>query len=197
MADEQAQANNEKQLMLQKIYIKDLSFESPKAPEVFMTEGQANTQLNIGSGNRQLDADNIEVTLTLTIESKDTGSEDTLFLIEVVQAGVFTVKGYSDQEKAMLLGSFCPGTLFPFAREAVADIVAKGGFPQLLLQPINFDALYAQAVQQRQMQAQTEGGQPIQVQMPGGGQAEVPAAGGEQAGAEAGDASSKGGGDTH
>ena len=188
MADVPAQASNEKQLMLQKIYIKDMSFESPKAPEIFMSEGKANTQLNIGSGNRQLDADTLEVTLTLTIESKD--GEETLFLIEVVQAGIFTIKGYNDQERAMLLGSFCPGTLFPFAREAIADIVSKGGFPQLLLQPINFDALYAQALQQRQMQAQ--GGQPFQVQMPGGD--DIPAA---PAAGSVGEAGAKGGGDTH
>ena len=160
MADEPAQATD-KQLLLQKIYIKDLSFESPRAPEVFTTSAQANTQLNIGSGNRQIDADHVEVSLTLTIESKD--NEDTLFLIEIVQAGIFAITGYTDAERAMLLGSFCPGTLYPFAREAVAETAQKGGFPQLLLQPINFDALYAQALQQRQ------GGeaQPAELQVPG------------------------------
>jgi preprotein translocase subunit SecB len=163
MADEPAQASNEKQLMLQKIYIKDMSFESPRAPEVFTLDRTANTQLNIGSGNRQIDGNHVEVTLTLTIESKD--GDDTLFLIEIVQAGIFTISGYTDQERGVLLGSFCPGTLYPFAREAVAEIASKGGFPQLLLQPINFDALYAQALQQRQ--AEAAAGQPLQVQMPG------------------------------
>jgi preprotein translocase subunit SecB len=172
MADEPAQATNERQLLLQKIYIKDMSFESPKAPEIFTSSAQANTQLNIGSANRQLNDDNVEVSLTLTIESKD--SEQTLFLIEIVQAGVFLMKGYNEQERAQLLGSFCPGTLFPFAREAVAEIAAKGGFPQLLLQPINFDALYAQAVQQRQAQAAAAEGQPLQVQMPGAEATEAP-----------------------
>jgi preprotein translocase subunit SecB len=70
-------------------------------------------------------------------------------LIEIVQAGVFLVQGYSQQERSMLLGSFCPGTLYPFAREAISDLATKGGFPQLLLQPINFDALYAQAVKEK------------------------------------------------
>lgn len=164
MADENAQAagagqaaGNEKQLLLQKIYIKDMSFESPKAPEVFSLNAQATTNLNIGSKNRKLDDNHIEVSLTLTIESKN--GNDTLFLIEVVQAGIFTVSGYTDQELQILVGSFCPGTLYPFAREAVAEIAQKGGFPQLLLQPINFDAVYAQAAQQQAAQQQA----PIQV----------------------------------
>ncbi|MDH3418328.1 MAG: protein-export chaperone SecB, partial [Gammaproteobacteria bacterium] len=77
-------------------------------------------------------------------------SEDnTLFLIELVQAGIFLIKGYTNDEQQMLTGSYCPGSLYPFAREAIADIVTRGGFPQLLLQPINFDALYAQAMRER------------------------------------------------
>ncbi len=151
MADEQAQPT--KQLVLQKIYIKDLSFESPKAPEVFRTNTPAQTQLNIRTGNKTVDDQHVEVSLTLTVESKD--NDDTLFLIELVQAVVFMLQGYNDQEKAMLLGSFCPATLYPFAREAIAEIASKGGFPQLLLQPINFDALYAQAQQERMQQAAT------------------------------------------
>lgn len=192
MADEPAQASNEKQLMLQKIYIKDMSFESPRSPEVFTLDRQANTQLNIGSGNRQIDGDHIEVSLTLTIESKD--GEETLFLIEIVQAGIFTIKGYNDQERSVLLGSFCPGTLYPFAREAVAEIASKGGFPSLLLQPINFDALYAQALQQRQ--AEAGAGQPLQVQMPGGAEAAGASVSNDGAGT-ATDGGPQGGGDTH
>lgn len=187
MADEPAQANTpDKQLLLQKIYIKDLSFESPKAPEVFTTNAQAKTQLNITSGNRQLDADHVEVSLTLTVESKN--GDDTLFLIEIVQAGIFTIRGYSDQERAVLLGSFCPGTLYPFAREAVAEIASKGGFPQLLLQPINFDALYGEAVRARQAQSVEGAPGPIAVQGVEAGQA---------AGSTPGAGGSQGGGDTH
>jgi preprotein translocase subunit SecB len=152
MADEAAQANQGKQILLEKIYIKDLSFESPRVPEIFGANVQASTQLNLGAKNRKLSEDTVEVTLTLTIESKD--NTQTLFLIEVAQAGVFTLKGYSEQERAILLGSFCPGTLYPYAREAVAELAQKGGFPQLLLQPINFDAVYAQALQERQAQLQ-------------------------------------------
>jgi preprotein translocase subunit SecB len=91
------------------------------------------------------------VTLTLTVEAKD--NDTTLFLIEVAQAGIFAIQGYTPEERAVLIGSFCPNTLYPFAREAIADIVAKGGFPQMLLQPINFDALFTQAMQERAARA--------------------------------------------
>ncbi|HEY5568402.1 MAG TPA: protein-export chaperone SecB [Gammaproteobacteria bacterium] len=147
MADQQDQVTPTKQLLLQKIYVKDLSFESPKSPEIFTTNAAAQTQLNIRSANRDVGNGNIEVTLTMTLESKD--KEETLFLVEIVQAGIFLMQGYSQQERGALLGSFCPATLYPFAREAICDVVTKGGFPQLLLQPINFDALYAQAVKGR------------------------------------------------
>jgi preprotein translocase subunit SecB len=79
----------------------------------------------------------------MTIESKE--KDSTIFLIEIAQSGVFLIDGYSPQERAVLLGTFCPATLYPFAREAISDVVVKGGFPSLLLQPINFDALFAQA----------------------------------------------------
>jgi preprotein translocase subunit SecB len=145
MADENQ--NAAKQLLLQKIYIKDLSFESPKAPGVFTTSVQPQTQLNIRSSAQDLGQGMQEITLTLTLEAKD--KDATLFLIEIAQAGIFFIQGYSAEEHAMLTGSFCPQTLYPYAREAISDIVGRGGFPQLLLQPINFDALYAQAVQER------------------------------------------------
>jgi preprotein translocase subunit SecB len=146
MADE-TQNTPSKQLLLQKIYIKDLSFESPRAPDVFSKDAAPQTQLNIRSSAKEIAADTHEVALTLTIEAKD--QDKTLFLIELVQAGVFLIRGYTDDEQHMLTGSYCPGSLYPFAREAIADIVTRGGFPQLLLQPINFDALYAQAMRDR------------------------------------------------
>jgi preprotein translocase subunit SecB len=178
MADEPAQAQN-KQLMLQKIYIKDFSFESPRAPEVFTTNPQASTQLNIGSKNNRLDGDHFEVTLTLTIESKS--GDDTLFLIEIAQAGIFALTGYTDDERQVLLGTFCPGTLYPFAREAVAEIASKGGFPQLLLQPINFDAVYAQAMQQRQATAEPK---PVTAPGEAGGAVELSVDSGRQGNGE-------------
>ena len=173
MADEPAQENNGKQLQLQKIYIKDLSFESPRAPQIFTSDAQAETQLNMRTSHTNLDEQNVEVCLTITVESKD--KDATLFLVEVVQAGVFSLRGYTEAETSAILGSYCPNTLYPFAREAVADIATKGGFPQLLLQPINFDGLYQQALQERAAQA-TAGG-PVDVTMPPQAPAD-PAAGG-------------------
>ena len=148
MAEQDQAQGLSKQLVLQKIYIKDFSFESPRAPDVFATSVTPQTQLNIRSGAKEVSGGAHEVTLTLTVEAKD--EEKTLFLIELEQAGVFLIQGYTPDEHQMLVGSYCPGTLYPFAREAISDIVSRGGFPQLLLQPINFDALYAQAVRERQ-----------------------------------------------
>ena len=143
----EAKQTADKQLLLQKIYIKDVSFECPRSPEVFSSEVSPQTRLNIKTGANQMGDDHHEVVLTLTVEAVD--GDQTLFLVEIEQAGIFRLQGYSREELDMLLGSYCPGTLYPFAREAVADLVSRGGFPQLLLQPINFDALYAQAVQER------------------------------------------------
>lgn len=144
---EQPQTAAAKQLVLQKIYVKDLSFESPKTPAVFTTNVTPQTQLNIRTSAQEVAPNTQEVTLTLTVEAKD--QDTTLFLIEIAQAGIFSILGYTPDEHSVLVGSFCPNTLYPFAREAIADVVAKGGFPQLLLQPINFDALYAQALRER------------------------------------------------
>jgi preprotein translocase subunit SecB len=152
MAEEQpTPAAPQKQLLLQKIYVKDLSFESPKAPKIFTQNVSPQTQLNVRSGAQQVAQDTHEVTLTITVEAKD--KDSTLFLAEVAQSGIFVIQGYTADEQQILLGSFCPNTLFPFAREAIADLVTKGGFPQLLLQPLNFDAIFAQAMQERAARA--------------------------------------------
>jgi preprotein translocase subunit SecB len=155
MADEQTRTSAAKQLLLQKIYVKDLSFESPKSPGIFTTNAAPQTQLNIRSSAQEVAPGAHEVTLTLTVEAKD--NDATIFLIEVAQAGIFSIQGYTAEERSMVIGSFCPNTLYPFAREAIADIVTKGGFPQLLLQPINFDALYAQAMRERVQRNGDEG----------------------------------------
>ena len=141
----------EKKISIQKVYLKDFSFESPQTPQVF-TEGKwdPKTNLNLRSTHSAGSKEFHEVVLTLTVETKH--EDKTLFLIELQQAGLFHITGYSDQEFAAVVGSFCPNLLFPYAREAISGIVSRGGFPELLLQPINFDALYAQSraeVQQR------------------------------------------------
>jgi preprotein translocase subunit SecB len=147
MADEQPQTAAAKQLLLQKIYVKDLSFESPKAPAVFTTNASPQTQISIRTASQTVAPSTFEVTLTLTVEAKE--QDATIFLIEIAQAGIFYIEGYNVEEQGLLIGTFCPNTLYPFAREAIADVIGRGGFPQFLLQPINFDGLYAQAVRER------------------------------------------------
>jgi preprotein translocase subunit SecB len=147
MADEQPQTAAAKQLLLQKIYVKDLSFESPKAPAVFTTNASPQTQISIRTGSQTVAPSTFEVTLTLTVEAKE--QDATIFLVEIAQAGIFYIEGYNAEEQGVLIGTFCPNTLYPFAREAIADVIGRGGFPQFLLQPINFDGLYAQAVRER------------------------------------------------
>jgi len=144
------------QFAIQKIYLKDVSFESPNSPQAF-TEGDWKPQINvqINSSNRAIAQDTYEVVLDITVTAKQ--QENTAFLVEVKQAGVFTIAGFDAENLGGMVGAFCPETLFPFAREAVAELIAKGGFPQLYLAPVNFNALYAQQLQQ-QAAAQSEQG---------------------------------------
>lgn len=143
MAEETTQ---EKQFSIQKIYTKDISFETPNAPKIFTEKWEPSVDFNLGTHVEPLDDDLYEVALTVTVTVK---CDDTsAYLVEATQAGIFSLNGFSEQEMGPMLGSFCPNILFPYAREVVSDLVAKGGFPQLLLAPVNFDALYAQHLQQ-------------------------------------------------
>ena len=152
MAD-QDQGTSDKKIAIQKIYVKDFSFESPHTPAVFAkTNWSPKTDLNLRSSHTTGTDNNHEVVLTITIEAKE--DEQTFFLVELQQAGLFHIAGYDEAEFKAIIGSYCPNILFPYARESVANIVSKGGFPEFLLQPINFDALYAQGMAQAQAQAQ-------------------------------------------
>lgn len=147
----------EKQLAIQKVYVKDFSFESPNTPQVFSTaDWSPKTDLNLRSSHTVAADNSHEVVLTITVEAKE--EDKTFFLVELHQAGLFHISGYSEDEFKALVGSFCPNILFPYAREAIASIIAKGGFPEFILQPINFDALYAQGVAQAQARAAAESG---------------------------------------
>lgn len=149
---EQDEAAVEKQLSIIKIYVKDFSFESPQSPGVFRADKWApKTNLNLRSSHTPVDDKFHEVVLTISVEAKD--DDKTLFLVELHQAGLFEVTGHTDEESGVLFGSFCPNILYPYARESIAAIIQKGGFPEFVLQPINFDALYAQTMQQQQEQA--------------------------------------------
>jgi len=143
---EQEQAAG-KQLAISKIYVKDFSYESPQAPAIFKSnEWKPQTNLNLRSSHTALEDNIHEVVLTITVEAKH--DDKTLFLVELQQAGLFEIAGYEGDELAAIAGSFCPNILFPYAREAVAATIQRGGFPEFVLQPINFDALYMQSQQQ-------------------------------------------------
>jgi preprotein translocase subunit SecB len=151
MAEENTTANEQEKarFAIQKIYTKDVSFEAPNTPEIFREEWRPKLDLQLGNEYKRIDEDNHEVTLSVTVTA--TVGEQVAFLVEVKQAGIFTLTGYSNDEMGPLLGSYCPNTLFPFVREVVSDLVLKGGFPQLVLSPVNFDAMY---MHQKEMAAQ-------------------------------------------
>ncbi|KPK38024.1 MAG: preprotein translocase subunit SecB [Gammaproteobacteria bacterium SG8_47] len=146
------------QFAIQKIYIKDSSFEAPGTPESFKHKWEPKVNLELHTDGRGLAEDTYEVVLSLTVTV--TNQDATAFLVEVQQAGIFHMKGFKDGELEAMLGSFCPNILFPYAREAVSDTVTRGGFPQLLLAPVNFDALFAQHRAKRQ-QKQDESDKPV------------------------------------
>lgn len=141
-------ATEEKQFSIQKIFTKDISFETPNSPKIFTEKWEPTVDFNLGTNAEPLDNALFEVSLSVTVTVKC--KETTAYLVEVTQSGVFSLAGFSEQEMGPMMGSFCPNILFPYAREVVSDLVAKGGFPQLLLAPVNFDALYAQHLQQAQ-----------------------------------------------
>jgi preprotein translocase subunit SecB len=138
-----------KQFSIQKLYVKDVSFESPGAPRSFNFKNwEPKIELNLSNQQQHIDGDLHEVVLTITATVSHDGN--TAFLAEVQQGGLFVVAGFDDEEKKYLLGSQCMSTLFPYAREAVSDLSIRGGFPPLLLSPVNFDALYQQHLQRQQ-----------------------------------------------
>ena len=142
----------EQQFSIQKLYLKDVSFESPNAPTVFADgEWQPEVNIQLNSSNQSIGQDTFEVDLKITVTAKQ--SKKTAFLVELTQSGIFTISGFEQENLRGMLGAFCPETLFPFAREAVAELVNKGGFPPLLLAPVNFNALYMQQAQQQQAAA--------------------------------------------
>ena len=142
---------NAPQLQLQSVYLKDCSYEAPNGPRV---QGEWNPQINLDlhTGVDPINVDLREVVLTVTVSAKQ--GETTLFLVEVKQAGVFIMRNLGEPEVKRSIASICPSVLFPYARAAVSQLVTQGGFPQFLLPPVNFDALYAQqGAQQPQVSA--------------------------------------------
>lgn len=135
------------QFAIQRIYTKDISFETPNSPSVFTVKWEPEVNVELNSTGNKLADDVYEVVLAITVTAKL--GEKTAYLAEVQQAGIFTLSGFSEQDLGAMIHSFCPNVLFPYAREVVSDLVSKGSFPQMVLQPINFDALYAKHLENR------------------------------------------------
>jgi preprotein translocase subunit SecB len=133
---------------LERIYLKDASFESPHAPEIFGNRGNPEFQLDINSRTSGLAEDRVEVVLAVTLRAR-TSEGKTAFIAEVHQAGIFQVAGFDASTTQRILGTFCPGTLFPYVREAIDSLVVRGGFPAVHLAPVNFDALFAEALRKQ------------------------------------------------
>lgn len=143
-----AQDTQQGQFAIQKVYTKDISFETPNSPAIFSKNWQPQADVRLETATKLVGEDIHEVTLAVTVTVKL--EEQTAFLVEVQQAGLFAIKGLPEPQLAQVLGAFCPNILFPYAREAISDLITRGGFPQLLLAPVNFDLLYAQRTQQQQ-----------------------------------------------
>lgn len=140
-------SSNEMQFQLQRVYTKDVSFEAPNAPQVFQKEWEPEVKLDLDTASSQLADEVYEVVLRVTVTA--TVGEDTAFLCEVQQAGIFTISGIEGTQMAHCLGAYCPNILFPYARECVTSLVSRGTFPQLNLAPVNFDALFMNYLQQQ------------------------------------------------
>lgn len=172
----EAQAPEGPQFALQRIYLKDSSFESPRSPAVFQSQWTPAINFDIKTRQEKVQDEVYEVVLVLTVEAKL--EEQAAFLVEVHQAGIFACKGFEEAQLEQILSTTCPNILFPYARETVDALVIKGSFPALMLSPINFDVLYAQ---QKQAAAQQATAQQAAAQQPSSGNG---AASGESAAAD-------------
>lgn len=147
----------QQQLAIRRIYLRDLSFESPRAPEIFNEQYKPKMQLDINIGNTRLPQDDhYEVRLKLTIKS-NSESDQVNFVVELEQAGIFFISGLEQNQMAQILNIYCPNVLFPYARETIDSLAMKGSFPPVVLNQINFEAMFAQAMQQQAAQAGPDG----------------------------------------
>ena len=139
---------NDTQFMIQRVYLKDLSYETPNTPAVFQQQWEPELNLEINTTHTKLEAGVYEVILSVTVTVSN--QKATAFLVEVKQAGIFTIQNAPENQLDHLINSFCPNILFPYAREAITSQVIRGSFPQLVLAPINFDALYMQKMAEQE-----------------------------------------------
>jgi preprotein translocase subunit SecB len=149
MSDEQ---QADRQFAIQRIYTKDISFESPNAPQVFISEWEPKINVDLSTEIQALSQDTILVVLTVNVVAKH--EDKTAFLVEVQQAGIFLAKGFSEEELGPLMGIGAPNALYPYAREVVSDLITRGSFPQFTLQPVNFEQMYAQQAASKEAPAE-------------------------------------------
>ncbi len=140
-------AQPQAQFTVEKIYVKDVSFEAPNAPAVFNEQGQPQLNMNLNQKVGRLEGDLFEVILGVTLTC--TLNDKTVYLAEVEQAGIFGLTGFDDRTLDMMLGTYCPNVLFPYVRQSISDLITNGGFPPFYMQPINFEALYAEGLRRR------------------------------------------------
>lgn len=155
MAEENQAATEgtQRKFAIQRIYTKDVSFETPNSPDIFTQEWRPKVDVSLNTTTKSLDNNHYELVLDITVTA--TQDDKTLYLAEVKQAGIFLIEGFGTQEFGQMLAIYCPNVLFPYAREAISDLVTRGSFPQFLLAPVNFEAAYAQQLK-RQQEAQQE-----------------------------------------
>lgn len=146
--------NQQPQFGLQRVYLKDVSFEAPNSPKVFSQEWKPEIKLDLNTGARQIDEQHYEVSIKMTLTA--TQDEENVFLVEIEQAGLFALVNIPEEQVRPMLGAMCPNMLFPYLRESIDSLVVKGGFPALMLSPINFDALYQQRIAQEAQAAQQQ-----------------------------------------
>lgn len=147
---EQDNAGEQALFHIEKIYTKDISFENPNSPQVFMAaQSEPKTDLNLDIGNRQLDDDHWEVSLKLSVLTQNSKDDSVVFQIEVEQAAVFLLKNIPEEQRAVLLGVECPSILFPYTRQIISQLTSDGGFPPLVLDPFNFAAIYQNSLAQQ------------------------------------------------
>ena len=141
----------QRQFLIQRIYTKDISFEAPNSPDLFQEEWKPEINVGLGSEVKDFGNGNLELVLKVNVEAKH--GDKTVFLVEVQQGGLFLAQGFQAEEMDPLMNIGAANVLFPYAREVISDLVTRGSFPQFVLQPVNFEALYAQ---QRQAKAAQE-----------------------------------------
>jgi len=149
--------NDTARFIVEKIYIKDVSFESPRAPHIFNGQNAFGLNTDLAQSVNRLDDTAYEVVLKMTLTCTTGGEQgNSVYVAEVGQAGVFTISGFEPEVLDALLGTQCPNILYPYARQYIDTLIQAGGFPVVALQPLNFDAIYAESLRQRQQQAVPE-----------------------------------------